>query len=257
LTIKGIKIQKNMKNTIYIPLIFLLFFSFCGKKEDLTLEILNNKVLSRSDVNEKNIKDIIYFDDYLYDRITVNKIDIKITNNGTKKYVFFIGKVFDQPENVRPENICFNVFKENESLKSIRIMGTSYDFYYRMGVNQAQRILLKKELNELYLKEKISLEKIDFQDNMSFVVIHSGESKFFSYYKSLPVYQDDYGSFYYYKFNPNEAFYFQISLKHNNETSKEYFTINQRKEIEANGYTIFNGVLNSNKVPIEFVDINK
>ena len=52
-------------------------------------------------------------------------------------------------------------------------------------------------------------------------------------------------------------FYFQISLKHTSEISKKYFTINQRKEIEANGYTIFNGVLNSNKVPIEFVDINE
>jgi hypothetical protein len=246
-----------MKNIILTSLICLILFPCCTKKEDLTLEVLNTKVLSRSDINKENIDDIIHLDDYLRNRITVNKIDVKITNNGTKKYAFFISKVFDQPENDRPENICFNVFKENEILKPIKASSTTYDFYYRMGVHQVQRILLKKELNEVYLKENISLEKIDFQDNMSFVVIHPGESKFFSYYKTLPVYQDDYGSYYYYKFNPNEAFYFQISLKHTSEISKKYFTTNQRKEIKANGYTIFNGVLNSKKVPIEFVDINK
>jgi hypothetical protein len=250
-----------MKNIILTSLICLILFPCCTKKEDLTLEVLNNKIISRSDVNKKNVFNAIHSNNYLYDSITVSKIDIRITNNGTKKYVFFIGKVFDDTENYRPENICFNIFKENEDFKPNRLEGSSphnlKDFYYRKDSNQSERILLKKELNEVYLKEKISLEKIDFQDNMSFVVIHPGESKFFSYYKTLPVYQDDYGSYYYYKFNPNEAFYFQISLKHHNETSEEYFTTNQRKEIEANGYTIFNGVLNSNKVPIEFVDINK
>jgi hypothetical protein len=249
-----------MKNIILTSLIYLILFPCCTKKEDLTLEVLNTKVLSRSDINEKNIEDVIYFDNFLYDRVPVNKIDIKITNNGTKKYVFFIGKDLDQPEINRPENIHFNIFKENEILKTNRVWGTTYshkDLFNRMDFNQMERENLKKELNEVYLKEKISLEKIHFQDNMNFVVLHPGESKFFSYYKSLPIYQNFIGNHYYYKFNPNEVFYFQISLKHHNETSEEYFTTNQRKEIEANGYTIFNGVLNSNKVPIEFVDINK
>ena len=173
-----------MKNIFLTSLICLLLFPCCTKKEDLTLEVLNDKIISRSDINEKDIEDGIYFNNYLYDSVPVNKIDIKITNNGTKKYVFFMGKDLDQPEINRPENLHFNIFKENEILKTNRVWGTTYshkDLFNRMDFNQMERENLKKELNEVYLKEKISLEKIDFQDNMSFVVIHPGESKFFSY----------------------------------------------------------------------------
>jgi hypothetical protein len=182
-----------MKNIILTSLICLTLFPCCTKKEDLTLEVLNTKVLFRSDINEKDIEDGIYFNNYLYDSVPVNKIDIKITNNGTKKYVFFIGKDLDQPEINRPENIHFNIFKENEILKTNRVWGTTYshkDLFNRMDFNQMERENLKKELNEVYLKEKISLENIHFQDNMNFVVLHPGESKFFSYYKSLPIYQN-------------------------------------------------------------------
>ena len=96
-----------MKNIFLTSLICLILFPCCTKKEDLTLEVLNDKIISRSDINEKDIEDGIYFNNYLYDSVPVNKIDIKITNNGTKKYVFFMGKDLDQPEINRPENLHF------------------------------------------------------------------------------------------------------------------------------------------------------
>ena len=103
-------------------------------------------------------------------------------------------------------------------------------------------------------KEKISFNIIDFHENMNFVVIHPGESKFFSYYKTLPVYIED-TSIRYYKFNRNEKYYFQICLQINSEVSRKYFTANQFNEIKTNDYKIFNGTINSNKVPIKFVDM--
>jgi hypothetical protein len=49
-----------MKNIILTSLICLILFPCCTKKEDLTLEVLNNKVISRSDINEKNVEDTIH-----------------------------------------------------------------------------------------------------------------------------------------------------------------------------------------------------
>jgi hypothetical protein len=44
------------------------------------------------DINDKDIRNVIRFDNYIYDSIPVNKINFKLTNSGTKTYVLFIGK---------------------------------------------------------------------------------------------------------------------------------------------------------------------
>jgi hypothetical protein len=256
-----------MKKIIFILLGCTIFYSFnCKNKQevnDLKIEILNTDIMSSYAIKDKNFRNVIDYENYIYDSVPVNKVNIKLTNTGTKKYVLFIGKDFDDAEKLIKDNISFNILKENEIFKPSRlpvaIDYTNKHFYSRKLDNEIDRELLKQELNEKYLKEKISVDKIRFHENMNYIVIHPGESKFFSYYKTLPIFYDYnlYASFYFYKFKPNENYFVQVSLKNQSETSKKNFTTNQIKEIEANGYTIFNGTINSNKVPIKFVDMNK
>jgi hypothetical protein len=154
-----------------------------------------------------------------------------------------------------------NIFKDNEIFEptylaySIQLTSKGYEF--RKFENELIRDSLKQELNDKYLKEKISKEKSDYQKSMSFLIIHPGEIKFFSYYKTLPIFLDNMDSYYMYKFSKNENYHFQISIKNNADTSRKNLNINQAKEIEANGYSIFNGTINSNKIPIKFANMGK
>jgi hypothetical protein len=178
---------------------------------------------------------------------------------GTKKYFFFIGKDFDDAGKYLENSISFDILNEKEVFSpnyiSVAIDRSNNHFYNRRFNNEMDRESLKKELNEIYLKEKISIGKMRFQENMNCLVIHPGESKFLTYYKTLPIfYEYKFDAYYFYKFIPNEKYFVQVSLKNDIKTSKKYFTSNQYKEIETNGYTIFDGTINSNKVPIKFIN---
>jgi hypothetical protein len=254
-----------MKKIIFILLACTIFFSFCYKnqKEDLKIEIINTEIISREDMNDNDFRKLIDSENYIYDSVPLNKINIKLTNHGTKKYVLFIGKDFDDSEKLVKDNISFNILMDDEIQKPSRlpvaIDYTNEHFFSRKLDNEIDRELLKQELNAKYLSEKISVDKIRFHENMNYIVIHPGESKFFSYYKTLPIFYDYnlYASFYFYKFKTKENYFVQVSLKNYIENSRKNFTTNQIKEIEANGYTVFNGTISSNKVPIKFINKNK
>jgi glyoxylate utilization-related uncharacterized protein len=240
---------------------FISILFFCGstqQKEDLKIEIINTDISTRGNIESKNIRNVTRFDDYIYDSIPVNKINLKITNLGTKTYVFFIKKELDKVENLDTENIKLTAFKEEEIFEPIYLgyaaQLTRKGFEVRKFQNEIESDSLKQELNEKYLKEKIDNDKIRFQREMNYVVIHPGETKFFSYYKTLPIFLEHVDSYYMYKFNVNENYYFQLCLKNDAQSLKKNITVNQLKEIEENGYTIFEGTVKSNKVPIKFIN---
>lgn len=251
-----------MKKIFLIISFCLILFSFCYTEqgnEDLKIEILNTEITSRGNMQDEDYKNITNYSNYIYDSLPVNKINIKLTNTGNDKYILFLGKDFDDAENLLKDNISFNILKGNDLLKPSRLqVAIDYSdnhFFSRRLNNEMERELLKTELNEKYLKEKISIDKIRFQENMTYVVLYPGESKFFSYYKTLPIFYDYnlYASFYFYRFNLDAKYFAQINL--NSNISRKQLTTNQIKEIETNGYKIFNGIVKSNKVPIKFIDI--
>ena len=247
-----------MKNIIFLFLASTLFFCKSpNKEEDLKMEIINSEIYSRADINQNNISNMLDFDNFIYDSIPVNKINFKITNIGTKKYVIFIKKELDNVENFGQENIRLDVFKDNELLEpnylQYAIQLTTKGFEYRKDKNEIVNDALKQELNEKYLKEKISVDNVKFQREMNYMVVHPGETKYLSCYRTLPFFLEQLTSYYMYKFNPQDKYFFKLSLKNDAKSLKKYITINQLKEIEDNGYTLFNGELKSNKVPIKFV----
>lgn len=247
-----------MKYIVYTMFIVVLFLSFCNnlENEDLKMEILNTEIISRGNISDKTARNALRFDNYIYDSIPVNKINVKITNTGNKKYVLFIKKEIDDVENFRDENMQLTIFDEDKIIQPVNFGGAinsnGKSFESRKFKNEIESDSLKKELNEIYLKEKINKNKIRFQREMSYVVIHPGETKFFSYYKTLPIFIEHVESYYIYKFDVIKKYFCQLSFKNEAAKLKKNLTTNQLKEIEENEYTIFDGLIKSNKVPIRF-----
>lgn len=251
-----------MKYFFYLLLISsVIFCSNTKQGRDLKIEILNSYIYARQDLKNHHVRNVIRFDNYIYDSIPVNKINVKVTNSGPKAYVLFINKELDRVENLRYENIKLTVYQNGEVVQP-RYLGysinlTTKGFDYRKYENEEESDSLKQELNEKYLKEKINRDKIRFQRETNYVVIHPGETKFFSFYRTLPVFLEHVSSYYQYDFKKDEQYYFQISLKNDAEKLRKYFSINQVKEIEENNYTIFDGTIKSNKIPVKFVSMPK
>ncbi|MFT3793288.1 hypothetical protein [Flavobacterium sp.] len=250
-----------MKYIVCLLFAVVLFCSSSNKfdKEDLKLEILNTEFFSRANISNKDARNVIRFDNYIYDSVPVNKINIKITNSGTKKYVLFLKKELDEIEDSDSDNIKLIIYKNNDifqptNLKFL-VQATMKGFSVRKEMNIIESDSIKKELNEKYLKEKIDMKKIKFQREMNYIVIHPGESKFFSYYQTLPIFEESMHQFYIYDFKSNENYTCQLSFKNDAQGLRKNITINQLKEIEENGYTVFDGIIRSNKVPVKMISL--
>ena len=154
-----------MKKIFLIISFCLILFSFCYTEqgnEDLKIEILNTEITSRGNMQDEDYKNITNYSNYIYDSLPVNKINIKLTNTGNDKYILFLGKDFDDAENLLKDNISFNILKGNDLLKPSRLqVAIDYSdnhFFSRRLNNEMERELLKTELNEKYLKEKMAKE---------------------------------------------------------------------------------------------------
>lgn len=228
-----------------------------NQNKDLKIEVLNSNINSGSDIQRSNLQDLVTFDNYIYDNLPVNKINLKLTNTGNKTYVLFIKKDLDKVENLAPENVSFQVFANDKKVDpeylGLPVQLTTKGFEMRKFTNETQNDSIKLELNKNYLKEDISLDKIRFQREMNYVVIHPGETKFFSYYKTLPVFLERLSSYYAYPFKKDGIYEFQMTLSNDPKYLKKFISINQMKEIEANGYMLFDGVIASNRIPIKFI----
>jgi hypothetical protein len=244
-----------IKYLAYTFFMLLLFSCRNAKKEGgLKMEILNAEINSRGNIKKANLRNVIRFDNYIYDSLPVNRINVKITNSGTKTYVLFLDKNLDELGATNIKETVFKGAKIVEPTLSHLLQFTMLGYESRKGQNKTDRDSLEQEFNMNFLKEQIDRGKIRFQSKMNYVIVHPGEARFFTYYKTLPQFSQ-YSFYYMYKFNSSEKYSFQLSLENDAKLSKEYLTANQLKEIEDNGYTVFDGVVSSNKVPIKFIDI--
>lgn len=250
-----------MKLIIY-PFFTLLLFSCNSKKEtndDLKVEITTKEIISK--VKPEDKMSMFYHTALLdiADSLPVNKIDFKITNSGKKIYILCLKKNFDNVElTSKKENIQAVVYKNEQIFEPKGFGGavewTNKAYNMRKWINETDADSLKKEFSENYLKKKIDFDKIKFERRNNYIIIHPGESKFFTFYRTFPYFLDeDFESRYKYSFNSNERYYFQITIKNNKQLLAETLTENQQKEIKENRYTIFNGKIKSNKIPIKFI----
>jgi hypothetical protein len=244
----------------YIVVLLLMTILSCNSQDktnncDLEIEIINTEFISRSNLNEDSAHNFSSFKNFAYDSLPVNKINFKIKNNGTKKYVFFIKKELDD---LWRGNSELRIYKDKIKIEPTylgwAIQHSMKHISMKKFMVEMKTDSLKYEMSNTYLKEKVSIDKLSFYREMSYIVIHPGETKYFTYYRTLPVYTQNFDSHYMYFLNPNEKYYCELSLYNDSEALKKYLTINQSKEINDNNYVLFNGVIKSNRIPIKFVD---
>lgn len=247
----------------FISSLFLLL-SFCyscsgTKINDLTLEITSKEIISKQkfEDNVNRFYNTAILD--IADSLPINKIDLKITNSGNKTYVLCLNKNFDNVElPTTRENIKTIIYQNDKVLEPIyfgsAVSWTMDAYIMRKWMNEVYADSLRSELNEKYLHTKIEFDQIEFEREFNYVVIHPKESKFFTFYKTLPYFlEDNFETRYKYSFKENEKYYFQVSLKNDAQRLTKYLNENQKKEIEQNGYSIFDGIIKSNKIPIKFI----
>jgi hypothetical protein len=241
----------------------------------------NNKKLELTILNDtiKCVKNLDYFKlynnnsiyDKLYDSLSTNIIKYKLFNNSNNKYFIVFDDnffnnyeemyydVYDTCKNTSINYVNFSMYsdyivKGNHSRESpdndyINSKNFEFDYYYRDSIN-----FLKHK--KCYNTKNSSLSRdINYVSTNSFV-IYPKETKYFSTIINLPL-RD-------YRFNPltwdthlikNKTYQAGIILYNDAKRTRQYLNPDLKKEIKENGYTIFSGVIKSNKVPVKMISL--
>ena len=250
-----------MKNILKIAILFYTINS-CAQNQDLKLEIVNNEILSRE--NFSFTKDNVGMDEkhsttpYIInenDSIPVNKINVKITNSGKKPYLLYLTHNFTGFD--WKNSLSFEVSNDLNEIQQanelVLATETIEAYFFRDYFNKKEQAALKKELFETHYKDTVDIDKIKFNQKFNPIIIHPNESKYITLYQALPFFRFESPAYYMYFLDNKKNYYFQVILKNEAKSNKPFLSENQKKEIEENGYEIFDGVIKSNKVPIKFV----
>lgn len=276
-----------MKKNIIPLIVFALLISCTNKKVDennttgsVNLELINNEI------NYTGISSLSIIDnDTLYDEVknysneerkkAFNLLTFKIVNNTNRKYYF----------NFDPTEFMYfgtsGTFIEESKAKdagSLNSIGLVFDNKNDNGdgiVWFSGRTINSKDVENLvYLKKYVEMNESMIQDNYedfgnigkgisnykvgnshsNSFVLHPGEYKIFKKKLFLPIFKEkgrtpDLG-WEALKIPTNGDFDFSIGICFNKAYISNNLLDYQKKEIEDNGYEIFDGIMQSNKVPV-------
>ncbi len=252
-------------------LVLFLLPSCNKKKNGLEIILLTNEIrcidLPFKNVFEVNEKE--HLKNKIYDSLSKNIINYKIVNNSNKKYFIVLNEEsIDLLENhyldktgIEYNGIFLNLYNNNSILNSQTTLtsgGYSHETeleYYKSSMYRINYIdslfIVDANKKELYKTKSPSVLHREILEN-SFV-IYPGESKYFTSLVNLPLRKNKIGLLTdVNKTKPNLS---SISIVNNAKYTKLKLSENQKREIEENGYTIFDGVIQSNKVPVKMVEM--
>jgi len=260
-----------MKSILYLVLVLYLLSSCNKKKSGLEIILLTNEIRC-VDMPFKNVFDINekeYFKNGIYDSLSTNIIKYKIINNSTKKYFIVLNEVdIDVLEShyliktgIECNGIFLNLYNNNSLLSSqtkLTSGGSSYETevdYYKSSLYRINYIdslfIVSANKRKLYKTKFPSVLHREILEN-SFV-IYPGESKYFTSVVNLPLRKNKIGLLTdVTKIKPNLS---SISIVNNASYTNEKLSENQKKEIEENNYTLFDGAIQSNKVPVKMASM--
>jgi hypothetical protein len=251
-------------------LLVLFLLPSCNKKKSgLEIILLTNEIRC-VEIPFKNVFEINekkYFKNGIYDSLSKNIINYKIVNNSSEKYFIILNKEdIDVLEShylnkmgIKYDGVFLNLYNNNSILSSQTTLtsgGSSYETeleYYKSSMYRINYIdslfIVNANKMKLYKTKSPSVLHREILEN-SFV-IYPGESKYFTSLVNLPLRKNKIGLLTdVNKIKPNLS---SISIVNNASYTNEKLSKNQKKEIKENGYTIFDGVIQSNKVPVKMV----
>ncbi len=267
-----------MKKLIYAITSSSIFIFYSCKEQknqvDLEIELLNDTISCVSNLNYSKLYYKSKEYDSLYNNLSINIVKYKIHNNSNKKYFFVLDSDFfeqyDEYDSRFPDSKNKNgsINRINFSLYSnYKILGGRAEApFYSSYINSNIYELSRENLDTLIYKDarnKYNINDFSTSYNVNYIhknnfVIHPNETKYFTTIINLPLrnYEYDYISWYT-LIKKNKTYKAGLTLLNVAEETKKYLTPDLKKEIEENGYTIFDGIIQSNKVPVKMVAIPK
>jgi hypothetical protein len=265
-----------MKKLFLKILLFSIFVSCDKKEKDLDLILLNNEVVcvENIDMNVSKINEKDYINNKAYDSLSRNVLNYKLTNNSTNKYFivlnsnslevmesnFILEKLVENRIGTK-SGLSFNLYKNNSIIKG-RTTLTSGGADYQTETEYYKSPLYKRNvLDSIFIKnaENKKLYKTDYPSVLNretlenSFVIYPGEIKYFTSIVNLPLRKE--GVNWISNINELKPNLASFSLVNIAEYTKNSISENQKKEIEENGYTIFDGIIQSNKIPVKMVNM--
>lgn len=257
-----------MKNLFLSISLVLTLFSCKKNEKDLQIELLTNEIICVNNLKGSDYIETRYQPNKEYDSLSKNILHYRITNNSDKKYFIMFNEnsigtlerdlyreALGKKDLSSLNSLDFSLYKndsilDGHSTKAEIFCGTMTNFETKKRDSLIDNFLKQNKLDRTYF-----LKEIDFPDqSLHGFVLHPGETKYFTSIVNLP-YRDDKRWFSNIdKRKPNEA---SISLKNDSIFTKSKITEDQKKEIKENGYTLFDGKIYSNRVPVKLVHLKE
>jgi hypothetical protein len=252
-----------MKNIYLLGILALSICASCGKQSNLQLILLTkNVVCVKSDLFTENSNHIAFYK--AYDTIGRNVINFKIVNNSNKNYFIVLNdsyvetletnKVLKNAWKKKLTNniFAFNLYKKDSILSgNTTLVSDSFDPHEPFR-NYNDSVFLKQvQLKKLYGGRYPTLYYRDVKEH-SFV-LHPGESRNFTSLVNLPYRTEGLPWLTYInKQVPDSA---SISLVNVATHTEENLSEDQKRDIKENHYVLFDGEIESNKIPVKIIEM--
>jgi hypothetical protein len=237
---------------VVLSFVFAIFLASCSSKVDeVSLELVNNELTYNF-----NLDSLTYFaheSDQQRNQST-NVVKFRLTNSTKKKYLFLIrdkrlNEIAGIKINIYDGDTLLNaneplITPATEESERERIYAyVDYEFYLQDREVQDREKLVGRRSNELPLKYM-------FQS----VTVHPGETQTITTLLSLPFLKKNrllnFIGPIYYSLKPDVKYTFSITYQIDAKTLKRELTTEQLKELEENEIEIFEGKLETEKIPI-------
>jgi hypothetical protein len=230
---------------------------------------LTNEIVCAEDVKGNDFKEIFYKPNAICDNLSRNILRYKITNISNKKYFIMLNENnlgTLEPDLYRealgkkgysiPNAVALSLYKNNSILN-----GSSTRFENMCGNDIERRNIKELDtiVNKFLIKNRVvrtyKLEYInDIDESMQGYFLQPGETKYFTSVTNLP-YRNSHKWFSNIdKKKPNLA---SLSLKNDSVFTNKRISQDRKKEIKENSYTLFDGIIYSNKVPVKLIKLKK
>lgn len=260
--------QLEFMNKITLLIFLFLVLISCQKnKHDLKLELLTNEIVCAEDVKKDDFFEIRYIPNAIYDSLSKNILHYKITNISDKKYFIMLNE--NQLGTLEHDYYREAIGKKSYSLlnsidlslyKNDSVLDGSSTRLENMCGNGFELMRMKDLdtiVNEFVVKNKIlrkyKIQYInDIDDTLQGYFLQPGETKYFTSIVNLP-YRN--GQQWFSNIDTKKPNQGSLSLRNDSVYTKKRMSKNQKREIEENGYALFDGKIYSNRVPVKLIKI--
>ncbi|WP_294732526.1 hypothetical protein [uncultured Flavobacterium sp.] len=239
---------------INIYMLFIMIFNVAqGHEKAITLSIKNSYV---NYVNKNGTSIYNYKSDIERDNSS-NIVTVELTNESNRKYLLMIDKSFIFPEsslNSDMRSLNFLISNNDRSYISIYNPITSFEKglsgIYELKIYNDS--LIRNKYKKMDIPNRNFHQVFDYEKNS--IVIYPGETKTFKYVVNLPIIREmswkrDQGVIAYKNLKEGQKFKIAYSCKASK--LKRILPDYILKELKENDIEIFDGIIESNEIPLK------